>query len=175
MVHNQHRTPDFSPRMRFELLETTFNQFQFVTHSSFASQARGLRLQKKDANNLNGSNARKAAQPTLVIKPKGMAAMTRISRIDTSRCSRRQRSREVVSDDLRRDFRTGGLRAHFGALVVQANLIASHRARLTSEQGWLITEHATFVRWAAPKTPETVRSGLGHTAPVIRSTAISCQ
>jgi hypothetical protein len=98
--------------MRFELLETTFNRF--VTTSSFASQARGLRLQKKDANNLNGSNARKAAQPKLVIKPKGMVAMTRISRIDTSRCSRRQRSREVVSDDLRRDFRTGGLRAYFG-------------------------------------------------------------
>jgi hypothetical protein len=41
-------------------------------------------LQKKDATILNNSNAIKAVQAALVAKPKGMVALTRISRIEQS-------------------------------------------------------------------------------------------
>ena len=60
----------------------------------FAFEARKDPVQKNDATNLNNSNARKAIQAALVIKPTGMVAMTTILRIGRSSYPTR-RSRTV--------------------------------------------------------------------------------
>ena len=65
-----------------------------ASEESFRVRSAQGPVQKKDATNLNNSNARKAIQAALVIKPTGMVAMTTILRIGRSSYPTR-RSRTV--------------------------------------------------------------------------------